>query len=87
MVPSDATVTTVPVLSGSVIVRSAVGSVAVIVVSLASAVEPSKIRLALFSCRLPVSPPPVSGRKPEPAVTPCSHAEPVYTFKAFEVVL
>ena len=52
-------VTTVPVVSGSVIVRSAVGSVTVSVVSKSSAVAPSKTMSALFIARLPVIAPPV----------------------------
>ena len=48
-------------------------------VSFASAVDPSKMMSALFRVRLPVRPPPVVGRKPEPAVTPCSHVDELYT--------
>ena len=58
--PVSPVVTTVPVTFGSAIVRSAVGSVTVKVVSKSSAVAPSKTRLALFMTKLPVMVSPVT---------------------------
>ena len=49
-VPVSPVVTTVPVISGKVIVLSTVGSVIDKVVSLASLVEPSNTRLVFIVC-------------------------------------
>ena len=58
-VPVSPVVTTAPVTFGSVIVRSAVGSTTVSVVSKAFSVAPSKTTFASFSSRLPVIVPPL----------------------------
>ena len=61
-VPLSPVVTTVPVVSGKVIVRSAVGSVIAIVSSLSSVVAPSKTsEPALAISRVPVIVPPAFG--------------------------
>ena len=61
--PVSPLVTTVPVTLGNVIVRSAVGSTTARVVSKASAVAPSKVKLPVLPIsRLPVTVPPALGR-------------------------